>query len=253
MMKSVNCWVWISAFAFICMVPKASMAQASSHLCMRWIDAKTGESVPTVPTGSTYSYTDSRGIEHTSIGIDPDGKHGHNPITGQNFVRIGDGSWIDAKTGNPVPTVPAGSTQSYTDSRGITHMSIGLDADGNHGHNPNTGQNYVRVPCPPSEGGATRSLPPRESAAPSQPPPQSPPPRQRTATYSGLHPAPAPSSAPDRPGDMCWDGIHRRILHAATRDVVVACPPKNAGGLIPSPPVIPKPEPRNPIIVPRAF
>jgi len=59
--------------------------------------------------------------------------------------------WIDSKTGESVPTIPAGATTSYTDSRGIVHTSVSVGPDGVHGYNEKTGQNYVRVPCPPPQ------------------------------------------------------------------------------------------------------
>jgi hypothetical protein len=63
--------------------------------------------------------------------------------------------WIDAKTGKPVPTIPEDAVYktSYTDFRG-THYSLKLGVDSldpNHAANPETGQNFVRVPCPPPD------------------------------------------------------------------------------------------------------
>ena len=104
---------------------------------MYWIDAKTGDKVPTRPIGTVDP-------------LDPN----HASGQGKNYVKQSDGSWIDAKTGDQVPTVPIGADKADR-------------VDPNHASSQQ-GINYVRVPCPP---------PVTSSAV--QP--------TRTATYSGLH------------------------------------------------------------------
>ena len=75
-----------------------------------------------------------------------DKNHAYNPKTGQNFVRNSSGCWIDSKTGKQVNTIPGGSL--YEDE-GHLHSGYEGVMDKNHAFNPKTGQNFVRVPCPP--------------------------------------------------------------------------------------------------------
>ncbi len=105
-----------------------------------WIDAKTGERVPTIPGGALY---EDGGRLHSGLQIGG-GNEAHNPKTGQNFTRI-DGTWIDAKSGLCVPTIPGGAL--YEDG-GRLHSGLQIGG-GNEAHNPKTGQNFVRIPCPP--------------------------------------------------------------------------------------------------------
>src|SRR5665213_2477042 len=80
-------------------------AQAQTPSCDCWIDAKTGNKVPTIPGGSLY---EDGGQLHSGLQIGG-GNNAHNPKTGRNFTRINGGTWIDAKTGLCVPTIPGGS------------------------------------------------------------------------------------------------------------------------------------------------
>ncbi|MDE2363003.1 MAG: porin family protein [Hyphomicrobiales bacterium] len=54
-------------------------------------------------------------------------------------MKLPDGSWIDAKTGNPVPTLTWPTSARWP----------GLGGDFTHAQNDKTGANLVRVPCPP--------------------------------------------------------------------------------------------------------
>ena len=117
-----------------------------------WIDAKTGQSVPTFPPGYRPGLDDP---SHSSIPGDPS-----TGRTTRNFVRLPEGSWIDSSTGQSVPTFPPGYKPGLDDPN---HSSIPGD--------PSTGRatrNFVRVPCPPpaqstaAAGGGVKSHSPLE-------------------------------------------------------------------------------------------
>ena len=120
-----------------------------------WIDAKTGKPYPSLhlPRGSNVT-TDSNGnIVPGDVSIVPgDPTHAFNAKTGQNLHQDPDGTWIDSATGEPYPTndLPAGSNVT-TDSNGnIVPGDVSIvPGDPTHAFNAKTGQNLVRVPCPP--------------------------------------------------------------------------------------------------------
>jgi hypothetical protein len=64
--------------------------------------------------------------------------------------------WIDSKTGKEVPTIPRDAVYAgeYAGGGGFRtkELHLDLDPDGIHAHNPNTGQNFVRIACPPPAG-----------------------------------------------------------------------------------------------------
>lgn len=99
-----------------------------------WIDAATGEGVPTFPPGY-------RGLDdpnHYSI----PSREGR---PARDLVRTPDSGWIDAATGESVPTFPPG-------------YHPGLD-DPNHYSIPSRegrpGRNLVRIPCPQPQASTT--------------------------------------------------------------------------------------------------
>ncbi|SRR6266571_1301060 len=62
--------------------------------------------------------------------------------------------WIDVKTGEKVPSVPATRENITGNDPKLyemfpTYGHTVLDPDGKHAFNTKTGQNFVRVPCPP--------------------------------------------------------------------------------------------------------
>jgi len=91
----------------------AQTAAVSSGGCPYWIDAKTGDRVPTVPIGITREE-----LLTLQRGIHPNQAHGAGA---HDYVKTPDGTWIDAATGNSVPTVPLGITREelLTLQRGI--------------------------------------------------------------------------------------------------------------------------------------
>jgi opacity protein-like surface antigen len=132
---------------------------------MCWIDVKTGKEVPTIPRGSVY-LDESTYPRALRLDLDPDGIHAHNQKTGQNYVRQPDGRWIDAKTGTCVPTIPRGSV--YLDESTYPRtLRLDLDPDGIHSHDPKTGQNYVKIPCPEETSSTTGGV--KTAAAPAAP------------------------------------------------------------------------------------
>ena len=123
---------WLSTCLFVPMIylsqPSTAQAQTTSGFTSGeittnscWINAATGNRVPTFPPGYKPGLDDPN---HSSI-----------PGHGLNFVRLPDGNWINSGTGNPVPTFPPG-------------YNPGLD-DPNHSSIKGHGLNFVRVPCPP--------------------------------------------------------------------------------------------------------
>ena len=67
--------------------------------------------------------------------------------------------WIDAKTGKQVPTVPISGANLVGDpanagAAGVAQMD-GFDPKADRAFNSKTGQNFVRVPCPPPTASAT--------------------------------------------------------------------------------------------------
>ena len=145
------------AAALATLVVGAFSEPAHAQTADCWIDARTGQSVATIPGAAVYvgPYRGGGGgrTKEVYLDVDPDGVHAHNPNTGQNFVHDPNSGWIDAQTGQSVPTIPRGAVYAgpYRGGGGgrTTEVHVGVDLDGVHAHNPNTGQNFVRVPCPP--------------------------------------------------------------------------------------------------------
>lgn len=170
----------------------AANAQTTTNAenpCACWIDAKTGESVPTVPlSGINLGGVTAGGAGATQMdGADPHADHASNLKTGQTFYRRPDGCWIDVKTGKPVPTVPL----SGINLGGVTAAGAGAtqmdasDPNADHASNPKTGQTFVRVPCPPPT--ATTTHPPAPSAPPQEN--KTPPAPHKPVSMSGFTPA----------------------------------------------------------------
>ena len=102
-----------------------------------WIDARTGEHVKTYPEGTEDSGDPNQRSRPTHRFSDG------TTVAGQDFVRLGDGSWIDARTGEAVKTYPEGTEDSGDPnqrSRPTHRFSDGTTVPG---------QDFVRVPCPP--------------------------------------------------------------------------------------------------------
>ena len=98
---------------------------------------------------------------------------GHAMAQNQAASASGDCCWIDVKTGKSVPSVPLGevNTSGLIDA-GFAQME-GLDPHADRAFNPKTGQNFVRVPCPPP--------------ATAKPPPESPKVSSITPGWSGMY------------------------------------------------------------------
>src|SRR5947209_7826379 len=80
------------------------------------------------------------------------------PAIAQDQASVSDNPckcWIDAKTAKKVPTIPMGGGHyedispgnQFTQRKWVPDVQIGPGPD--HAFNTNTGQNYVREPCPP--------------------------------------------------------------------------------------------------------
>jgi hypothetical protein len=89
---------------------------ASSENCPYWIDAATGERVPTTTIPARLGESAYRNYLN--------GNRNQASQSGQNFVRQPDGSWIDAATGERVPTtaIPARWGKAHI---ATTSMAIG--------------------------------------------------------------------------------------------------------------------------------
>src|SRR5258708_4283693 len=94
-------WLALLFAIFLLELCRNHAANAQTADC--WIDAQTGQSVPTVPIGSANFTV---GEETPSdVTIDQFNRNRATSIrTGRTFIRQGDGSWIDAQTGQSVPT-----------------------------------------------------------------------------------------------------------------------------------------------------
>lgn len=158
-----------------------------------WIDAQTGQRYPTVeiPAGSQVAGNfsgEGPPVVPGDVTVGADGVHAFNKKTGQNLVRQSDGSWIDAQSGQPYPTlsIPAGS-QVVGNFSGegppVVPGDVTIGEDGVHAFNRRAGQNLVRVPCPQPETAST--TPPIGAGSP---PPGASRPVNRTPTSSDPHP-----------------------------------------------------------------
>jgi hypothetical protein len=146
--------------------------------CWCWIDAKTGKQVPTIPRAAVYvGDAVAAGFRTKELKLEPqtDDNHISNPQTGQNFVQLSGGCWIDAKTGKQVPTIPRAAVYvGDAVAAGFRTKELKLEpqTDDNYISNPQTGQNFVRVPCPPPPATKTTQPPPPVEHASSGVPPR---------------------------------------------------------------------------------
>jgi hypothetical protein len=111
-------------------------APANAQTTYCWIDAATGNPAPLYPPG----WLPTGMNPNTSYSSNPDPNH--VTFGGHNYVRLPDGNWIDAATGNPAPLYPPGwlptgmnPNTSYSSNPDPNHVTFG-------------GHNYVLVPCP---------------------------------------------------------------------------------------------------------
>lgn len=127
--------------AILCIPASAQVNSAGAGSGYCWINAATGQPVPTYPDHSV----DTGDPNHRTVPSGP-------TVPGSDFVRSPDGSWINAATGQPVPTYPDHSVDT---------------GDPNHRTVPSgptvPGSDFVRVPCtpPPPQGtiGVTPIIP----------------------------------------------------------------------------------------------
>ncbi len=127
-----------------------------------WIDAQTGKPAPRVPE-SAVNYAGATVQGAGAAEFDPENSNrAVNSKTGRTFIRQPDGSWIDAQSGQPVPTAP----ESAANYGGATVQGTGaaqFDPENpNRAVNSKTGQTFIRVPCPQpaaSEHAATPRAP----------------------------------------------------------------------------------------------
>jgi hypothetical protein len=150
----------------------STAAAQPPELC--WIDSATGQPVPTVTFPSHMSVSD-----YLNYVSGDDRLQSHSSTTGQNFFRQPSGDWIDSATGQPVPTVTIPSHMSVSDYGNYVSGDDRLQS-----HSTTTGQNFVRVACPPPDTSATQAQPVGQGAPLREPPAPPPPP---TPTFSGLH------------------------------------------------------------------
>src|SRR6185437_12818019 len=169
--------LWIGILTAGCCASKIAFAQ-TGDCC--WIDAKTGERVPVVPKGgfhvtppTVFVPGNPYGVKGTltpDVQIDPlNPNQAHNVKTGQNYVKQSNGCWIDAQTGKAVECVPAGGIELAAPTVWVPGNPFGVPGQAtpdvqidplnrNQAHNVKTGQNYVRVPCPPPQTAASTGL-----------------------------------------------------------------------------------------------
>ncbi len=117
-------------------VTSCAVAQATAYC---WTDATTGQVVPTVPQGESAFIGGAQ-----SVFVNKDNPNEASNIrTGETFVRRPDGSWIDGRTGQLVPTVPQGERAFVGGAQ-----SVFVDKDNpNQASNIRTGQRFVQTPC----------------------------------------------------------------------------------------------------------
>jgi nitrate reductase NapE component len=128
-------------------------APANAQTAYCWIDAATGQQVPTAPLSGANFSIGTGAAQGTPAVINPfNPNQAGNSKTGQNFVRQPDGSWVDAQTGSPVPTVPlSGANFSIGTGAAQGTPAVINPFNPNQAGNSKTGQNFVRVPCPPTQ------------------------------------------------------------------------------------------------------
>lgn len=157
---------------------QSQTASASTDYC--WIDAKTGKQVPTAPAsgpnhgGATVSGSDA-------AQFDPQNPNRASTTTsGKTFVHQPDGSWIDAQTGQAVPTAPAsganygGATVSGSDTAQFD------PSNPNRASTTLSGRTFIRVPCSSPSSDVNTTGGPLGHDGQSPPPKTTPPPATPT-------------------------------------------------------------------------
>lgn len=138
---------------------------AASASAQRWIDVKTGETVPSFPI-----VTDPNGPPGQKTDwIRPnagDPTRAYDPRTGRNFYYDPiDCRWKDAKTGKVVPSFPV-----VTDPNGPPGQKTDWvrpnAGDPTQAYDPRTGRNFAQDKCPPKRPQAGASCPPPQPATP---------------------------------------------------------------------------------------
>jgi hypothetical protein len=125
-----------------------------------WIDAKTGNRVPTITIPATTSVLDYRNYREGT-----DQNHISLTERGRTFVRQPDGSWIDGATGEQVSTITIPATTSVLDYRNYREGT-----DQNHISLTERGRTFVLIPCPPSPQNADTNGPPVTTSEGDHPP-----------------------------------------------------------------------------------
>ena len=123
----------------------AQTAAVSSGSCPYWIDAATGAKVPTITIPATTGDLDYSNYRQSS-----DRNHISSTERGRTFVRPPDGSWIDAATGEQVPTITIPATTGDLD-----YSNFRQSSDRNHISSTERGRTFVLIPCPPSTASST--------------------------------------------------------------------------------------------------
>ena len=125
-----------AALVAVAAVAPSTIAQMPAYC---WTDATTGRLVPSVPQGESAFVGGAQ-----SVFVDRDDPNKASNIrTGETFVRRPDGSWIDGRTGQLVPTTPQGESAFVSGAQ-----SVFVDKDNpNQALNIRTGQRFIRTPC----------------------------------------------------------------------------------------------------------
>jgi hypothetical protein len=158
-MRGIFVWrglgIALTALSFNVLCGSLVRAEDCKKIC--WINAKTGEAVSTVPLSGANLVASPANAGAAGValldGLDRNSNHATNNRTGETFVRQSDGSWINAKTGICVPTVPLSGANlvgspANAGAAGVALLD-GLDRNSNHAANNRSGETFVRVPCPP--------------------------------------------------------------------------------------------------------
>jgi len=129
----------------------AASTFSQSALADRWVDTKTGQTLPSFPVVQTESGSPNPEDHFRVVLPGPrDSNRAYDPKTGRNFARDACGNWIDTKTGKRLPSFPVVQTESGSPNP-EDHFRVVLPATGdrNRAYDPKTGQNFAREPCPP--------------------------------------------------------------------------------------------------------
>jgi hypothetical protein len=151
-------WAITRALVLLSFLLIGLMKPAAAQAAYCWIDAQTGQAVPTVPAGGV-NQVGAATLNAGAAQIDPTNPNrATNSRTGRIYIRQPDGSWIDAQTGQAVPTVPAGGV-NQVGAATLNAGAVQIDpANPNRATNSRTGKTYVRVPCPPPQTAASTGL-----------------------------------------------------------------------------------------------